>query len=436
MAAVFAVALALRLLWIANTDTAVPPLSDPQYYHATASNLADGQGYSVAVDARGFVGGEQGEATAFWPPGYSFALAPLYEIFGNEERVAKAFNAVGGALTVIPTYFIGLQLTVSTRRTVGWEERHAAGLIAATLVALLPAMIFWTPVLFSDGLLAFGVATTFALAIWARQHEIECDSPGRPSHIGSCAVVGVALAATAMVKSQAVVLAPPVALLLVRRLELWALARALAPAIVAGAAIIVPWTVRNQIAMGQAYVINDNLCYNLRASHAPYSTGGSVPPQDLWDERPGLTFRERELFFDDAGCGRAWAYAREHPARELELAPKKIGWLLRSDAADAVSWSKSLGRTPIHRGAADAFVLLGDVIWYPMIALALSSPLALARTRETLAVWLALVVWAALHVVFHGEPRYHVAVAPLVAALAAGAGAAAVVKPAGWIRRL
>jgi hypothetical protein len=140
--------------------------------------------------------------------------------------------------------------------------------------------------------------------------------------------------------------------------------------------------------MGEAYLINDNLCYNLRASHAPYSTGGSVPPQDLWDERPGISFRDRELLFDDLGCDRAWDYAREHPGRELELAPKKIGWLLRSDAADAIEWSRSLGRTPIHRGDADAFVLVGDIVWYPTLALALVSPFVLPRTREAVVLWL------------------------------------------------
>jgi hypothetical protein len=161
------------------------------------------------------------------------------------------------------------------------------------------------------------------------------------------------------------------------------------------------------------------LCYNLRASHAPYSTGGSVPPQDLWDEQPGISFRERERLFDDLGCDRAWEYAREHPGRELELAPKKVGWLLRSDAADAIAWSESLGSTPLHRGDADVWGFIGDAIWYPMLALALLSAAVLPRSRELAALWLALVVWTALHVVFHGEPRYHVPVVPLLCALAA-----------------
>jgi hypothetical protein len=449
--AIFLLALTLRLAWIANTDTTTPPLSDPQYYHATAQNLADGRGYTVAVDEHGFVPGPQGEATAFWPPGYSFALAPTYALFGDEQRVAKTFNALIGALTVIPIYFIAANLAVTGKHRAphtkdaadtnttstadlplsarrrgrrpqarrGEGVRHLAGLLAAALYAIAPAMIYWTPVLFADPLLAFGAATSFALAIWSRQPADDDVARVRVPYIVRSALVGLTLAATAMVKPQTLVFALPIAILLVPKFELHAIARALAPAAIAGLLLIVPWTIRNQAAMGEAYVISGTFCYNLRASHAPYSTGGSVPPQDLWDEQPGITFREREALFDDLGCERAWDYAREHPRRELELAPKKIGWLLRSDAAHAIDWSRSLDRTLIHRGDADAFVLIGDVIWYATLALAFVSPFVLPRTRVAIALWIALLVWAAFHLAFHGEPRYHVAVLPLLCALGA-----------------
>jgi hypothetical protein len=461
--AIFLLALTLRLAWIANTDTTAPPLSDPQYHHATAQNLARGRGYTVAVDEHGFAAGPESETTAFWPPGYAFALAPLYAIAGDEERVAKAFNAIAGALTVVPVYFIAASLFSGRpgRRTAAHRgaqpANHAAGspnpgtddlrlsapgsggrgvsvagLPAAALFAFMPPLIYWTPVLFSDTLLALGVASTFAVALPASQRDPGGHTRGRLSYMAQCALAGALLAATAMVKSQALVLALPVALLLVPHFAPRAAVQALVPAAIAGAAVILPWTVRNQVAMGEPYLVNDNLCYNLRASHAPYATGGSVPPQDLWDEQPGISFRERELFFDDIGCGRAWEYAREHPLRELELASKRVGWLLRSDAADAIEWSRSLGRTPLHRGGARAFVLIGDLYWYPFLALAAASALVVARTRPQAALWLALLAWAALHTVFHGEPRYHVAMTPLLAALAA----ASVVSAAGDVRAL
>lgn len=88
LAAIFALALVVRLAWLANTDTELLPMSDPQYYHATASNLADGRGYSVAVDpgGGGFVAGPASEGSAFWAPGYPFALAPLYPVCDDNPR--------------------------------------------------------------------------------------------------------------------------------------------------------------------------------------------------------------------------------------------------------------------------------------------------------------------------------------------------------------
>jgi len=143
-----------------------------------------------------------------------------------------------------------------------------------------------------------------------------------------------------------------------------------------------------------------------------------VPPQDLWDERPGISFKERETFFDDEGRARALTYAREHPGREAELAVRRIGYLARSDAAASVRWAESLGATPVT--GRDAFVLAGDVFYYALLALALASLAMLPRTRVWLALWSAIGVWAALHLVFAGEPRYHVPMMPVLGALAAG----------------
>jgi hypothetical protein len=293
------------------------------------------------------------------------------------------------------------------------------GLVAAAIFAVMPALVYWTAPLFSEPLFALGVAATLALAFSAPR-----DDGGVPLTWGLA--IGATLGATALVRSQGLVLVVPVAILLVPRVQLQAAARALAPVAAACALAVVPWTLRNAVVMGEPFIINSNLCYNLRAAHAPYSTGGSVAPQDLWDERPGISFRERELFFDEVGCGRAWDYMRAHPQREIELSLKRVGWLLRSDAASAVAWSESLGRAPLRRS--DEFVLLGDVYWYPVLALALASIAVVPRTREMAALWALLVAWVALHAAFHGEPRYHVPMTPVLAVLAGSVIASGALK--------
>jgi hypothetical protein len=185
------------------------------------------------------------------------------------------------------------------------------------------------------------------------------------------------------------------------------------------AMLVVPWAIRNERTMGKPYLINDNLGYNLRLAHAPYSTGTSVAPRDLWDERPGISFYERELFWDDVGASRAWHYARTHPGREAELAVKRIGWLLRSDAAPAMRWSESLGRTPVD-GPHVLLVLVGDGYWCGLLALAAASLVLVRRTLVWWALWSMLATWLALHLVFAGEPRYHAPMLPVLCVLAAG----------------
>jgi hypothetical protein len=96
----------------------------------------------------------------------------------------------------------------------------------------------------------------------------------------------------------------------------------------------------------------------------------------------------------------------------------RIGYLVRSDSEAVGQWSESLGLTPISgRGL---FVLLGDLFYYPLALLALASLAALPRSRTWLALWSAVAVWVALHLVFAGEPRYHVPLMPVLAVLAAG----------------
>jgi len=396
---IFLVALALRALWIAHTGTIIPWLSDPQYYHATATNIAEGRGFSVALDDRGFATGPASEATAFWPPGFPLALAPFYKLFGPEPAVAKAFNAVAGALAVLPVFVIGSRL-----------RGGACGLLAAAIYALTPALIFWTPSLFSEPLFTLGVAATLAIAMLAR------DRGSWPWLLAT----GFTLAATSFVRSQGLLLVLPVAVLVVPRPGVRAAARALVLVAAVLALCIVPWAVRNQAVMGRPYLINDNLGYNLRLSHAPYATGTSVPPQDLWDEQPGISFKQRERLFDTLGRRRAVSYALHHPAREAQLAVKRVLYLGESDAAASIDWSESLGRTPVGSGR-DVLVAAGDGYWYALLALAAVSLVLVPRSREWWALWSSVAVWIALHTVFAGEPRYHVPLVPVLACLAAAA---------------
>ncbi|MDI6856702.1 MAG: glycosyltransferase family 39 protein [Dehalococcoidia bacterium] len=406
LAVILAAALVARLAWTWWTDPTPPELSDPQYYNATALSLARGEGYSVTFHRDvGFLPG--GEETAFWPPGYSAYLATFYWLFGKGDEVAQAANVVAGALVVVPIYFIGLRL---------FGRRIA--LVAAAAAALLPSLVYWVPVLFSDTLFTLLFAMVAALLLHALRQD------GTFS-LALLAAGGVVLGLAMLVRGQALVLVPVVAVY-------WAVAGAKpAKCLLSGgaclalaAAVVVPWSVRNTAAMGSPILLSANVGYNLRVGHAPYSTGRYILPDDLWNSRSErTTFRELEPVFNDLGLERATEYALGHPLEEAELAVRKTLWLWAPDS-DALDWVESYGRTPLPAGAVGPLRWLVDgsyavLLW--LVGCAFVRARAFAPQLSLLAA--LVVLWTATHIVFFGEPRYHlpalalmipVAAAPLV----------------------
>ena len=90
-AALFTLALALRVTWVLTIDRKGFAFNDALMYHSTAENLSEGHGYVP------FTGGP----TARWPPGFSTVLGGLYWLFGVHPIVGELFNAIVGAVTVV-----------------------------------------------------------------------------------------------------------------------------------------------------------------------------------------------------------------------------------------------------------------------------------------------------------------------------------------------
>lgn len=403
-----ALAFALRLGWVLWTQPVPPILSDPEYYDATARSLARGDGYSVLVAPEGFLPG--GVPTAFWPPGYSFFLAPIYRVFGESLLAAEVANVVLGSLTVVLVYLIGLRLL-----------GRGPALLAAGAAAVQPSLVIWTPVLFPDALSTFLFAAACVLVIYAVED-------GRIS-LRRAVVIGAVVGVGALVRGQVVVLLAAAALW-------WWLSgvrpgvalRAGVVSLVAAAAVVLPWTVRNVIQFDSFVLLSTNLGYNLRIGHAPYSLGHYMDPTDLW-EAAGHRWDER--LYNETGADRAVDYALSHPERELELSWQKVRWLWNPDT-DAVLWIESYGETPLPDGVLPPLKRLQ--VWSHWTVLALSvSSLLLWRSRREGLLFVALVclAWTAVHVVFFGEPRYHVPLLPLLLPLAA----ASVLAVAGLIVR-
>ncbi len=392
----------VRLVWSAWTAPELSPFSDAEYYNATALSLARGLGYTVGLDEiRGFYPG--GDPSAFWPPGYPAYLAGWYRLFGESLAVGRTANIVAGALTVVPVYWIGRRL---------FSPR--AGIIGAGITALLPSLVLWTPVLLSHALFVLLFSSAMAVFLYGP------DRSGALRRMPVAAAAVLTCGAT-LVRGQALLLVPLAGVYWIAAGTKPRTALTWTALVLAGVVVLVaPWTVRNMITMGEPIVLSANFGYNLRIGHAPYSTGRYIVPDDLWAAEPGLTFQEREGLFNRLGTRRAIDYAAGNPGAELELSGRKIMWLWRPDS-DVLPWVTAFGEDPLPNGAWEPLRLLLDTTYFIVLALAACVLVRVRQLWRSLLFPLLLIgVWTALHVVFFGEPRYHL---PLLVVLIPMAGA-------------
>jgi hypothetical protein len=176
--------------------------------------------------------------------------------------------------------------------------------------------------------------------------------------------------------------------------------------VAAAALLVVPWVVRNSVALETGPVLATNTGYNLRIGHASYATGGFATPVDLYRDQGDRSWQERELMYNDAGTSRALRYAVRHPVREVELSGRKVMWLWRSDtqALDWVAPGAHLGRArdPVR------FIIDGSyfvLLVFAAIGLRFRPPRGVVDL-----VVLTVGSWTLFHIVFFGYPRFHVPV--------------------------
>ena len=400
-AALLVAALAIRLVWVLTVDTGFGAFSDPQWYFVTAKNLAHGDGLTTTkITGLGHVAGPGGAQTLRWPVGYSLSLAVFFKIFGATVITGKIVNAVAGAATVPLVYLVARRI---------FDRRVA--ITAGALAVIYPAHVIWSSVLYSDLLFSFAFSAALVVLLYAG---------ARPSWRQALAF-GLLLGYAAIIRPTATVLLLPAAIYWLaaagpRRLPIAPVAIALAGVLL----WLAPISAWNSIRTGSPKLISENLGYNLRIGHAPYSTGRYVFPADLWATVPPLTPGDA-LPNEGLATRRAIRYAATHPLREVELSARKVFYLYTTDS-DAMVWASTFGTRPIWDSRA-LTVRLSDLCAlaaYAVLVLAIASmPLTFGRRRELVLLWLTLAVWTATHIVFFGEPRYRLPLLPILLTFAA-----------------
>jgi hypothetical protein len=268
-----------------------PPIADGEFYHRFAGRLASGLGYTVAWP--------DGVVTyaAHYPVGYPAILSLAYRVFGAAPGVAMGVNAVIGALGALAAHRLALR-EVPPRRAL------AAGL----LVALHPALVFYTPAVMTEGVAA--ALVLIALAIGPGK-----TSPARYWLVRVLAM-GVVFGVATLVRPQMVAVAPVLACILAPRRRWVTGALVLAAALLT----VAPWTVRNCVRMDRCALVSMNGGWNLLIGVHTKNGGWTEldtpePCRTVWDEA------QKDVCFERA----AREEIKAAPLAWLSKAPSKLG---------------------------------------------------------------------------------------------------------------
>jgi 4-amino-4-deoxy-L-arabinose transferase-like glycosyltransferase len=208
--------------------------ADGVEFNAIASNLVTRHEYAR----------DPGRPTSFRAPGFPFALAGVYLVFGaNNYLAARIFFCIIGALLAIVLFFVA-------RIIIG--ERGA--LLAAALAAIYPNLVYYNIHFASEPLYTL----LLCASVWALLRAVETRSPGLYGLSGG-------LLALAALTRPAALLFFPIFGGAILWLVLKPVRRELKPAVLrialfcgAAALTIAPWTARNYLVHDRFLVVASN----------------------------------------------------------------------------------------------------------------------------------------------------------------------------------
>jgi hypothetical protein len=302
-----AIAVVLRVLYvvlIAGSELLSPlgPLStDAREYENLSRSLLSGQGFA-----------REGVPTATRPPLYPAFLALIHWATGGQDFLPV--RIVQALLAAPPTFVVGwIAYRLSRSRWVGF--------LAAVLVALHPALIFFSGEILTEAL--FGALTGFIIWFIAQ--------PTRAW--GSAALCGTAIGLAALTRPTILPFAPLCLVALVVRTDGTPGYRAavrcvVGPAVLlmAGAAVVVcPWLARNSAVFGQLTSITTNGgAVLMQGMSTKWTESIGVGHLALVDQIPEVPIGD-EARADETFTSTAFAAIKAEPGRFAQLFVHK--WL-------------------------------------------------------------------------------------------------------------
>lgn len=391
---ILGLALVLRLLlvWLAPQQ----PFSDGAYYLDRAVGLVSGQGYR-----------EGAVPTAFWPVGHPLILAAGMAVLGPGLLAVIAINLAATLAILGALLWLGRRLT----------GEDMPGRVAALLYAIYPVPIAYvgTPlaelagtalVMVGLGLIIIGLA-------------------GERIRLMTALAAGVVLGLAALSRTQfaALPLGALIGVGLVWRTGWRRLLVGGAVLHLAMAAILLPWSLRNQVILDTP-VLSTNGGVALFTGANEHATGGYLDAKAVNLSRasgvPQHQAISRQVEVDRALRMTARSWIADNTGRWLALAPKKI-LLLWSRDGDAF-WGLQIAY-PNETGVIRVAQMVNQLVY---LALLLAAAPALwrgawailsgsSRDRPLAILWLVPLFVSLTAVLTTGQTRYHFSAMPFVA---------------------
>lgn len=419
---IYLIALILRLIPVITSRGLGIGLDDMFQYDMLARSLAQGYGFRWYAESdlkqfASFVDFDLSTAreydpalgipTSFRAPLYPAFLAIVYFINGIDlsrffaARLAQAIF-LGAPLAPL-TYWVAKRLSTfhfpsSTGIESGkWIERTAK--ISAWIIAVYPLLLVYP--------LGLGTENPFFVLLLASFLFLlkSIDRPATSSFLLS----GIFLALTALTRS--VVLAFALAAFC---LLFYLHGKRAILSVLAFVLVIAPWIIRNSLLHGELTGIETSMGYNLYLGYHPLGNGSFVFGPSL-DLLPILDDAER----DKIGTEKAIGFIKAQPERFIPLAINRLGFFFGLEKRVLMYFygNDLLGFLPLP-----LLLTISAILLLPFVVISTSAALGLTFLRwspQTCLLALLLLCYTIPHVFILAEDRFHLALMPYFAILAA-----------------
>lgn len=373
----------------------VQPWSDAAYYYDRAGELAQGLGYLTP----------EGQPTAFWPPGWPLALSAMFRLLGQSPASVGLFNLLCCAVSAA--------LVLALARRIGGSELAAR--LSLLLLALYPNNAAYVPLALTEVFYTMLLLALCWLLVERRDWRW-------------LVVAGLLLGAATLVKAQTLAVVPLVLGIAVLRAPrfwpaLWGNAAKGALLVALAAAVVAPWSLRNERMFGHVVAVSTNGGMTLLTGNNPSADGGYVDSDPAYQALFAQRLAMGEIAFDAEAKRQGLGWIAANPGRFFALMPVKFFKLWGPDGEAAWNYEQGAPSWAAHRGLYTA-ARWANQAWYWLLLAGAGLALVVQLHRRRRMDWWLLPYGIALYptaicLVFSGQSRFHYPVMPFIAISAA-----------------